>query len=160
VSDYKTETGSVSGYGETTAITNEELLTLDVDVLIPAALENAVDRDLAADVGADVIVEGANGPLTPGADEVLTDRDAYVVPDIFANAGGVTVSYFEWVQNRQRFHWTESRVNEELERVITDAFEGIVNAYETCDVPNLRTAAYVVAIDRIVDAYEQAGSWP
>jgi len=158
--EYKSETGGVSGYGDATAITNEELLTLDVDVLIPAALENAIDRDLAADVEAEVIVEGANGPLTPGADEVLTGREVYIVPDIFANAGGVTVSYFEWVQNRQRFHWTESRVNEELERVITDAFEGIVDAYETYDVPNLRAAAYVVAIGRIVDAYDQAGSWP
>ena len=157
---HKSETGAVSGYGGTTAITNEELLTLDVDVLVPAALENAIDRQLAADVDADVIVEAANGPLTPGADEVLSERDVYVVPDIFANAGGVTVSYFEWVQNRQRFHWTESRVNEELERVITGAFEGIVDTYETYDVPNLRTAAYVVAIGRIVDAYEQAGSWP
>ena len=157
---HKSETGAVGGYGDAAEITNEDLLTLDVDVLVPAALENAIDRQLAADVDADVIVEAANGPLTPGADEVLSERDVYVVPDIFANAGGVTVSYFEWVQNRQRFHWTESRVNEELERVITGAFEGIVDTYETYDVPNLRTAAYVVAIGRIVDAYEQAGSWP
>ena len=157
---YKSETGAVGGYGDAAEITNEDLLTLDVDVLVPAALENAIDRDLAADVAADVVVEAANGPLTPGADEVLSERDVYVVPDIFANAGGVTVSYFEWVQNRQRFHWTESRVNEELERVITGAFDGIVDAYETYDVPNLRIAAYVVAIGRIVDAYGQAGSWP
>ena len=160
VKDHKSETGTVSGYGDTTAITNEELLTLDVDILVPAALENAINCDLAEDVDADVIVEAANGPLTPGADEVLTDKDVWIVPDIFANSGGVTVSYFEWVQNRQRFHWTESRVNEELERVITGAFEGIVDSYETYDVPNLRTAAYVVAIGRIVKAYDQAGSWP
>jgi len=111
-------------------------------------------------VSADVIVEAANGPLTPRADDVLVERDVHVVPDIFANAGGVTVSYFEWVQNRQRFYWTESRVNEELERVITEAFDGIVEAFESQDVRDLRTAAYVVAIGRIVDAYEQAGSWP
>ena len=160
VKDHKTETGAVSGYGDAEPITNDELLTLDVDLLVPAALENAVDADLAADVDADVVVEAANGPLTPGADDVLTDRGVTVVPDVFANAGGVTVSYFEWVQNRQRFHWTEDRVNEELERVITDAFEGIVEAYEANDLPNLRTAAYVVAIGRVADAYEQGGNWP
>ncbi|OYR45787.1 MULTISPECIES: Glu/Leu/Phe/Val dehydrogenase [unclassified Halorubrum] len=160
VKDYKSETGAVSGYGDAEPITNEELLTLDVDLLVPAALENAIDGDLATDVAADVIVEAANGPLTPDADDVLAEKDVYVVPDIFANAGGVTVSYFEWVQNRQRFSWTESRVNEELERVITEAFDGIVEAYEGRDVRDLRTAAYVVAIGRIVDAYDQAGSWP
>ncbi|MWV64955.1 Glu/Leu/Phe/Val dehydrogenase [Halorubrum sp. JWXQ-INN 858] len=157
---HKQTTGTVSGYGSTEPLTNEELLTLDVDLLVPAALENAIDADLAPDVRADVIVEAANGPLTPDADAVLTDRGVRVVPDIFANAGGVTVSYFEWVQNRQRFHWTETRVNEELERVITEAFDGIVDAHESYDTPNLRTAAYVVAIERVVDAYEQAGNWP
>ncbi|WP_050032025.1 Glu/Leu/Phe/Val family dehydrogenase [Halorubrum halophilum] len=160
VKDHKAETGSVSGYGDAASITNEELLTLDVDLLVPAALENAIDEDLAGDVRADVIVEAANGPLTPDADDVLVEKDVYVVPDILANAGGVTVSYFEWVQNRQRFHWTEERVNEELERVITGAFEGIVDAFDVHETPNLRTAAYVVAIDRIVDAYDQAGNWP
>ncbi|MFC5134926.1 MULTISPECIES: Glu/Leu/Phe/Val family dehydrogenase [Haloferacaceae] len=160
VKDHKAETGSVSGYGDAEPITNEELLTLDVDVLVPAALENAVDADLATDLEADVVVEAANGPLTPGADDVLTERGTWVVPDVFANAGGVTVSYFEWVQNRQRFHWTESRVNEELERTITDAFDGIVEAYEREELPNLRTAAYVVALRRVVNAYEQGGNWP
>jgi len=160
VKAHKVETGSVSGYSDTGSLTNEELLTLDVDLLVPAALENAIDGDLAADVSADVIVEAANGPLTPDADDVLAEKDVYVVPDILANAGGVTVSYFEWVQNRQRFYWTESRVNEELERMIVDAFDRLVDSYETNDAPNLRTAAYVVAIDRIVNAYDQAGNWP
>jgi len=160
VKAHKVETGTVDGYADTDSITNEALLTLDVDVLVPAALENAIDSDLATEVGADLIVEAANGPLTPGADDVLVDRSVYVVPDILANAGGVTVSYFEWVQNRQRFHWTEERVNDELERIITEAFAGIVDAFEARDTPNLRTAAYVVAIDRIVDAYDQAGNWP
>ncbi len=160
VKAHKTETGAVSGYGDAESITNDELLTLDVDLLVPAALENAVDADLATDVDADVIAEAANGPLTPDADDVLTERGVTVVPDVFANAGGVTVSYFEWVQNRQRFHWTEERVNEELERIITDAFEGIIETYEANDLPNLRTAAYVVAIERVADAYEQGGNWP
>ena len=160
VKAHKAETGSVSGYADADALTNDELLTLDVDCLVPAALENAIDGDLAADVDADLIVEAANGPLTPAADDVLAERDVHVVPDILANAGGVTVSYFEWVQNRQRFSWTEERVNEELERVITDAFDTLVDTYESNDVHNLRTAAYVVAIGRIVNAYDQAGNWP
>ncbi|ELZ36504.1 Glu/Leu/Phe/Val dehydrogenase [Halorubrum saccharovorum DSM 1137] len=160
VKDHKAETGSVSGYADAESITNEEVLTRDIDILVPAALENAIDGDLAADVRADLVVEAANGPLTPDADDVLADKDVYVVPDILANAGGVTVSYFEWVQNRQRFYWTEERVNEELERVIVDAFDRLVDSYETNDALNLRTAAYVVAIDRIVDAYDQAGNWP
>ena len=160
VKSHKAETGSVIGYSGSERITNEELLTLDVDCLVPAALENAVDGDLATDVEADLIVEAANGPLTPGADDVLAERDVHVVPDILANAGGVTVSYFEWVQNRQRFSWTEERVNEELERVITEAFDTLVGTYEENEVRNLRTAAYVVGIGRIVNAYDQAGSWP
>ncbi|MFA9516002.1 Glu/Leu/Phe/Val dehydrogenase [Halopenitus sp. H-Gu1] len=160
VKEHKNDTGSVVGYGETTEITNEDLLTLDVDLLVPAALENAIDAELAEDVQADVISEAANGPLTPGADEVLADRDVWVVPDILANAGGVTVSYFEWVQNRQRFSWSERKVNEELEQVMSDAFDALIDAYEEHDLPNLRTAAYVVALKRVVDAYEQAGNWP
>ncbi|WP_396612696.1 Glu/Leu/Phe/Val dehydrogenase [Haloferax sp. S1W] len=160
VKDFKNETGTVSDYQDTEAITNEELLTLDVDLLVPAALENAIDGDLAKDVQADIIAEAANGPLTPRADDVLTERGVHVFPDILANAGGVTVSYFEWVQNRQRFYWTEERVNEELERVIVDAFDNLVDAYETHDLPNFRTAAYVVAIRRVVNSYESSGNWP
>ena len=160
VKTHKNETGSVVGYDDAGSVTNDELLTLDVDLLVPAALENAVDETLARDVSADVIVEAANGPLTPDADDVLAERAVTVVPDILANAGGVTVSYFEWVQNRQRFSWTKQRVNEELERVIVDAFDRLVESHEANDVKNLRTAAYVVAISRIVNAYEQAGNWP
>jgi glutamate dehydrogenase/leucine dehydrogenase len=160
VKEFKTETGSVTGFGTPKELTNRELLTLDVDLLVPAALENAVDAEIAHDVAADVIVETANGPLTPDADDVLRDRDVLIVPDILANAGGVTVSYFEWVQNRQRFSWGEERVNDELERVITDAFDGLVAAYESRDLPSLRVAAYVVAIQRVVDAYTDSGTWP
>ncbi|WP_256290344.1 Glu/Leu/Phe/Val family dehydrogenase [Halobellus inordinatus] len=160
VKEHKNETGSVTGYGDVEEMTNDDLLTLDVDLLVPAALENAIDADLAEDVDADIIVEAANGPLTPDADDILADRDVLVVPDILANAGGVTVSYFEWVQNRQRFSWTEARVNDELEAVITSAFDDLVDAYETHDLPNFRVAAYVVAIQRIVDAYTNSGNWP
>ena len=161
VKDFKMETGSVSGFdGATEEMSNEKLLTMDVDLLVPAALENAIDADLANDVQADVIVEAANGPLTPNADDVLKERDVAVFPDILANAGGVTVSYFEWVQNRQRFSWTEERVNDELERIITDAFDNLVDAYESNDVPNYRTAMYVVAIERVLQSAEEAGIWP
>jgi len=158
---HKDETGTVTGYPDATErLTNDELLTLGVDLLIPAALENAIDAELAPEVSADVVVEAANGPITPDADDVLTESDVEVFPDILANAGGVTVSYFEWVQNRQRFYWTEKRVNDELERIIVEAFEGLVDAYERTGAPNFRTAAYVVAIERVLDAYDQAGTWP
>jgi len=161
VKEFKRETGSVSGYdGASEALTNEDLLTMDVDLLVPAALENAIDEELARDVSADVIVEAANGPLTPDADDVLTESDVHVVPDILANAGGVTVSYFEWVQNRQRFYWDEERVNEELEAIIVDAFDRMTEAYESFGTPNLRTACYVNAIQRVVSAYYDAGNWP
>jgi glutamate dehydrogenase/leucine dehydrogenase len=159
--DHKTETGSLSGFsGATDEFTNRDLLTLDADLVIPAALENAIDEEIAGEVQADVIVEAANGPLTPDADDVLTDREVAVFPDVLANAGGVTVSYFEWVQNRQRFYWTEERVNDELERVITEAFDELTNAYEEKALPNYRTAAYVVAIQRVAKAADEAGIFP
>ena len=160
VDDTKRDTGSVINHSAPEQLSNDELLTLDVDLLVPAALENAIDESLAENVRADVIVEAANGPLTPGADRVLADKEIYVVPDILANAGGVTVSYFEWVQNRQRFSWTKKRVNEELERVICEAFDGLVKTYDDTGIETLRTAAYVVAIQRVVDAYRQGGNWP
>jgi glutamate dehydrogenase (NAD(P)+) len=160
VSDRKAQSGNVTDYEDGQQGSNEDLLTADVDLLVPAALENAIDADLAEEVQADVIVEAANGPLTPDADDVLTDRDVYVLPDVLANAGGVTVSYFEWVQNRQGFYWSEERVNDELETVTTDAFEDLRSAFEDRDLPNFRMAAYVVALERIVDAYEQGGNWP
>jgi glutamate dehydrogenase/leucine dehydrogenase len=161
VKEFKRETGSVSGYeGATEELSNRELLTMDVDVLVPAALENAIDADLATDVRADIIVEAANGPLTPDADDVLAEQDVHVFPDILANAGGVTVSYFEWVQNRQRFAWTEQRVNEELERIVTAAFDDLTETYESRDVSNFRTAMYVVAMNRVLSAADEAGVFP
>ena len=149
----KDEHGSVIDYPETQAqLTNTELLTLDVDLLIPAALENAITGEIAANINCDVISEAANGPLTPEATNVLSDRDILVIPDILANSGGVTVSYYEWVQNRQRFYWSEERVNDALESTIVSAFETVVSVYEEYEVPDLRTAAYVVALRRIVRA--------
>ena len=161
VREFKDETGSVSGFdGATDEFDGRELLTLDCDLLVPAALENAIDEELADDVQADVIVEAANGPLTPGADRVLEGSDVHVFPDILANAGGVTVSYFEWVQNRQRFYWSEERVNDELETLIVDAFEDLTETYEEYDLDTFRTAAYVVAIQRVVNAFEEGGTFP
>ena len=147
-------------HGADEEVSNDELLQLDVDLLVPAALENAIDAEIAEGVQADVISEAANGPITPDGDDVLEDEDVIIVPDILANAGGVTVSYFEWVQNRQRFYWSEDRVNEELEDIVVDQFDTLVDAYEDHDLPSLRVAAYVVAIQRVLDAAEQAGTWP
>ncbi|MES3517334.1 MAG: Glu/Leu/Phe/Val dehydrogenase [Natronomonas sp.] len=161
VKQHKIETGAVTGYpGGQSEYTNDELLTMDVDLLIPAALENAIDREIAENVRTDIIVEAANGPLTPEADEALSDRDVYVFPDILANSGGVTVSYFEWVQNRQRFYWTEKRVNEELERRICEAFIAMADCYEALNLPSFRIAAYVVAMRRVLNAYKESGTWP
>jgi len=161
LSKHKRTTGRVANFDESTdRLTNEELLTLDVDLLIPAALENAIDADLAPKIQADMIVEAANGPLTPAADRQLSERDVAVFPDIIANAGGVVVSYFEWVQNRQRFFWSESKVNEELERLIVDAFEDLLETYESYDVSNYRTAMYIVAIERVLQAKDERGVWP
>jgi glutamate dehydrogenase/leucine dehydrogenase len=159
--DHKNETGSVNGFaGASEEITNEELLTLDADLLIPAALENAIDEAIAQDLEADMIVEAANGPLTPDADDVLAERDVPVFPDILANAGGVTVSYFEWVQNRQGFYWTEQKVNNELERFIVAAFEDLIEGYESHDVESYREAMYIVAIERLANAAREGGVWP
>jgi len=159
--DHKNETGSVTGFaGASEEMTNRELLTADVDLLIPAALENAIDEEIARDLEADMIVEAANGPLTPDADDVLAQRDVPVFPDILANAGGVTVSYFEWVQNKQGFYWTEEKVNDELERIIVSAFEDLVEGYDSHDVPSYRVAMYIVAMKRLAKASEEGGIWP
>ena len=161
VKDHKNETGSVNGFaGASEEITNEELLTLNVDLLIPAALENAIDEAIAQNLEADMIVEAANGPLTPDADDVLAERDVPVFPDILANAGRVTVSYFEWVQNRQGFYWTEQKVNNELERFIVAAFEDLIEGYESHDVESYREAMYIVAIKRLANAAREGGVWP
>jgi glutamate dehydrogenase/leucine dehydrogenase len=158
---FKRENGTVVGYPDAAEeVTGEELLTMDVDLLIPAALENAIDATIAEDAATDIIVEAANGPLTAGADNVFESRDTVVIPDILANAGGVTVSYFEWVQNRQQFYWDEQRVVEELEAHVTEAFEEMVQARDTYDTATYREAMYVVAIQRVVDAMEEAGHWP
>lgn len=151
VIEVKEKEGSVTEYSDST-ISNADVLTADVDVLIPAALENSIDEQLAPAVRADVIVEAANGPLTPGADDVFKESETFVVPDILANSGGVTVSYFEWVQNRQRYYWDKETVNTRLEDKITSAFDTLVKQYEETDAPTMRTAAYAIALERVSDA--------
>lgn len=160
VRSHKDSTGRVIGFdGADREGTNDDLLTMDVDLLIPAALENAIDQSIAEEVQANVIAEAANGPLTNPADDILADKGVAVIPDILANAGGVTVSYFEWVQNRQRMRWSEQRVNDALEEHIVEAFEDILQTQDERDIPTLRTATYVRALERVADARQVGGTW-
>jgi glutamate dehydrogenase (NAD(P)+) len=148
--------GTLEGYPHAEHITNEELLTLDVDVLVPAAKEDQITASVAEDVKAKIIAEGANGPTTPSADPVLHDRDVLVIPDILANAGGVTVSYFEWVQDRQGYFWTLDRVNRRLDRIMRRAFNQVYETAQHHDV-SLRIGAYVMAIRKVADALQMRG---
>ena len=140
-------------------IPNEDLLELDVDVVVPAAVGNVITADNADDVRADIVVEGANGPTTVGADAVLEERGVAVIPDILANAGGVTVSYFEWLQDINRRSWSLERVNRELEEEMLKAWNAVREEYEARDV-SWRDAAYIVALDRIGAAHGARGVWP
>jgi glutamate dehydrogenase (NAD(P)+) len=140
-------------------ISNEELLELDVDVLIPAALEHQIRADNAPLVQARIIIEGANGPTTREADDVLTDRGVVIVPDILANAGGVVVSYFEWVQDLQCFFWDETEVNRNLERTMVRSFEQVWDFSQSQGVP-LRLGAYMLAVARVAEAVQSRGIFP
>jgi glutamate dehydrogenase (NAD(P)+) len=140
-------------------LSNEALLGLDVDVLIPAAVGNVITEATVRDIGADLIVEGANGPTTYPADAILEERGIPVIPDILANAGGVTVSYFEWLQDINRRAWSRERVNDELEQEMLAAWEDVRSEVEHRSV-SWRDAAYIVALSRIADAYEARGLWP
>ncbi|HET6318202.1 MAG TPA: Glu/Leu/Phe/Val dehydrogenase [Chloroflexota bacterium] len=153
---YYRETGQLRGLPGTRLLDNQELLRLPVDVLLPAALEGQIHHDNAADVRARIIVEGANGPTTPDADEVLARRGVLVVPDILANAGGVVVSYFEWVQDRYGYFWKEAEVNERLEEKMVAAFDAVWSTKERFEVDG-RTAAYILAVERIIEARSLRG---
>jgi len=137
-------------------ISNEELIALDVDVLIPAATENVITSKNAKDVKAKVIVEGANGPTTPKADAILEDQGCFVVPDILANSGGVTVSYFEWVQNRLGYYWDERDVNTRLERIMVDSFQEVSAMSERYEC-SPRIAAYMLGLDRVAKIIKLRG---
>jgi len=148
--------GTLEGYPDAESITNDELLTLNVDILVPAAKEDQITKKNAGNIKAKIIAEGANGPTTPKADEILSDNGCLVIPDILANAGGVTVSYFEWVQDRQGYFWTEDRVNRRLDRMMHAAFEVVFDASEKHGV-SLRIGAYVVGIDKVAAALRLRG---
>jgi glutamate dehydrogenase (NAD(P)+) len=162
---HKRSTGSVVGLAGTKNITNEELLHVECDVLVPAAFENQIRKDNVAGVKAKLIAEAANGPTTPAADEVLFDRGVAVLPDILVNGGGVTVSYFEWVQNIENEHWTEIHVNSELRQKIEAAVDAVLQMQlEIKDrhgvAVNLRTAAFALAIKRVASVATTRGIWP
>jgi glutamate dehydrogenase/leucine dehydrogenase len=149
-------TGTVKGFGDSDVITNDELFGIDCEILIPAALENQISVANADKIKAKLIAEGANGPTTPEADRILHDRGILVLPDILANAGGVTVSYFEWAQNIQGFYWTEEEVAERLERVMVRSFRAVYETAQEHEV-DMRTAAYIVAIGRVGEAVRLRG---
>jgi len=138
---------------------NKALLETQCDVLVPAALENQITGENADRVKAKLIVEGANGPTTPEADKILDEKKIFLVPDILANAGGVTVSYFEWVQGLQAYFWSETEVNRKLKEIMVKAFNGV---YETSDIykVNMRTGAYILAIRRVAEALKLRGLFP
>jgi glutamate dehydrogenase (NAD(P)+) len=156
VYDHLTESGTVADYPDAESIANEELFTVDCDVLVPAAVGHVLTEENAEDVQADYILEGANGPTTYPADQIFERRDITRVPDIFANAGGVTVSYFEWAQNIQHFSWREDRINEELDNHISRAHRVIRGLMNKHDI-SMRTAAFAAAIERVRKSMEMRG---
>ena len=153
---WKQETGSVVNFPGSTFISNEDLLELDVTVLMPSALENVITAVNADRIKAKIITELANGPTTPEADVILHDKGIYVIPDFLCNAGGVTVSYFEQVQNAYNFYWTEDEVHVRLDQKMTSAFYNVHEMAERMDVHN-RLAAYLVAVDRVAKAMKLRG---
>ncbi|MEE9268602.1 MAG: glutamate dehydrogenase, partial [Thermoplasmata archaeon] len=159
VKAHKDETGSVAGFPGSEPITPKELLAEKAEVLIPAALSGWITTDNVDSVQARIVAEGANGPTTPGADQVLFQRDVTVIPDILCNAGGVTVSYFEWVQSLQMFFWSLEEVKQRLEEIMVKAFDRVWEMAQEENV-DMRTAAYMVAMKKIVRAYEIRGIYP
>ncbi len=150
------KTKHLEGFSGATPITNDELLALEVDVLVPAAMENVITSKNAAKVRAKIICEGANGPTTAGADNILDEKGIFVIPDILANAGGVTVSYFEWVQDRGGYFWSESVVNERLTDIMRNSFADVLKLSQQHKV-NMRTAAYMLSISRVATVHRLRG---
>ncbi|HMF89676.1 MAG TPA: Glu/Leu/Phe/Val dehydrogenase [Candidatus Angelobacter sp.] len=156
---HKAKTGSVTHFPGSDPIAGEDVLELECDVLIPAALENQITLANANRVKASIVAEAANGPTTPGADRILYEKGIFVIPDILANAGGVTVSYFEWVQDLQEIFWDEEDVNRKLEKILGKAFGDVYDSARDYKV-DMRTGAYILAVDRVVKATESRGIWP
>ncbi|MEO8393618.1 MAG: glutamate dehydrogenase, partial [Chloroflexota bacterium] len=156
---YVAETGSIKNSALGDEVSNDELLTLPCDVLIPAAMEGQITAANANQIKAWMIVEGANGPTTPEADDILNDRGVFLVPDILANAGGVVVSYFEWVQDLQAFFWDQEEVFKQLQRAMVRSYAATESTAEEFDV-DMRTAAQILAIKRVAGALETRGIYP
>jgi glutamate dehydrogenase (NAD(P)+) len=159
VMEHVKKTKSVVDFPGTDRISNEELIEIPCDVLVPAALENQITRTNAGKIKAKVVAEGANGPTTPEADRILVDRGITLLPDVLTNAGGVTVSYFEWVQDLQSFFWTENEINDRLKRIMDESFESVWNIGQERKV-DMRTAAYFLAIRRVAEAERVRGIYP
>lgn len=157
--EYKAKTGRLTGLPDTEPISNEELLELTCDILVPAALENQITRRNADRIKAKIIAEAANGPTTPAADDILYDKGVLVIPDILANAGGVSVSYFEWVQDLYGFFWSEEEVRRNLERIMKSAFQEVYFTSERYRV-DMRIGAYILAITRVAEATRVRGIFP
>ena len=153
------ETGTVTGFPGADEISNEDLLEMDVDILVPAALEGQITRENASRVQARVIAEGANGPTTPEADAILRDKGVFIIPDIICNAGGVVVSYFEWVQGLQSYFWNEGEVRRQMENTLLSNLEA-VNGVMTRRACSMRMAAYIIAIERLLEAIRVRGFYP
>jgi glutamate dehydrogenase (NAD(P)+) len=156
---YYKENGTLTDFPSADAMSNEELLACDCDVLIPAAMENTIDATIAPHVKAKTIIEAANGPTTPDADQILRDNGVTIIPDILANAGGVTVSYFEWVQGLDNYFWNKKKVDDELQKVMENAFDAVNAKADEADC-DYRTAAYTIAIDRVAEACRLKGLFP
>jgi glutamate dehydrogenase (NAD(P)+) len=153
---HRKDTGSITGFAEGEDMDRNQAMFLDCDVLLPGATENVITSENAGRLRCKILCEGANGPTTPLADEILADKKVFVIPDILANAGGVTVSYFEWVQDRQGFFWNEALVNERLQEIMVESFDSIVEYADKHNVNN-RIAAYMVALDRVAFAIKLRG---
>jgi glutamate dehydrogenase (NAD(P)+) len=156
---WKKEHGTVQGFPGTTDITNREILEVDCNILIPAALENQITERNAGNIKAKIIAEAANGPTTPEADQILFKNWKFMIPDILCNAGGVTVSYFEWVQDLNRDHWSEQVVNAKLKEIMVKAFQETL-AIARREQVDMRTAAYLLAVQRVADATAMRGLYP
>ena len=157
--DYKTKTSTVKSFPKAEFISNKDLLEIECDVLVPAALEGVITEKNANNIKAKIIAEAANGPTTPEADEILYQRGVFVIPDILANAGGVTVSYFEWIQGLYGYFWDEERVNRRLKKLMVKAFNEVLKLAQREKIDN-RTAVYIYAVSQVAEAMKARGIWP
>ena len=159
VFEHKKRTGSVMDYEGGRNKTNQETLEAECDILVPAAVENQITKEIAGNTKTRLLAEGANGPTTPQASRILTEKGIFIIPDILANSGGVTVSYFEWVQNLHREHWTEKEVHSKLKYNMLKAFNDVYNVMKEYEI-DMRTAALMLGVGRVADSMKSLGLWP